>query len=122
MKKRTKILGSTLAITFLLMLVFIFTQHNGNKEQIIPALIFGVILVVSAIFSLKVEKRYFSEKSIIKIVISSLAIAFGLIILTAIIALPFVGFKSLDAVNQYMGIAWPTFALVVSPLAAKYVK
>ena len=122
MKTRTKILVSTLAVTFLLMFLFIFTQHNGNKEQIIPGIIFGVILVVTALFSLKIEKKIFSEKSIIKIIISSFALAFGIIILFMILALPFVGFKALDSLNQHMGTAWLVAAFVISPIAAKYVK
>ena len=106
MNKRAKILVSTLAITFLLMVLFIFTKHGGNKEQIIPFLLFGMVLVLVAIFSLKIEKSIFSGKNIIKIIFGSLALAFGVMLLVGILSLPFVGFKGLE-------IFWGTIQVII---------
>ena len=123
MKKSTIILVSTLAITFLLMLVFIFTRHGGNTEQIIPAIFLCIALVVIAIISLRVEKKIFLEKNIPKIIIGSFALAFGVMLLVGVLALPFVGFSGLDIImGQYTGIIWLVFTLALSPITAKYLK
>ena len=123
MNKRAKILVSTLAITFLLMVIFIFTQHGGNIEQISPFLIFGVALVFIAIFSLKIEKSIFSGKNIIKIIMGSFALAFGAILLIGVLSLPFVGFKGLEVIMGHnTGYYWLALALVLSPITAKYLK
>jgi len=123
MNKRAKILVSTLAITFLLMVIYIFTQHGGNKDQIIPFLIFGVVLVFMATFSLKIEKSIFSGKNIIKIIMGSFTLAFGAIILIGILCLPFVGFKGLEIIMGHnVGYYLLALALVLSPITAKYIK
>lgn len=123
MNKRAKILVSTLAITFLLMVLFIFTQHGGSKEQIIPFLSFGVVLVLMAIFSLRIEKGIFSGKNIIKVIIGSFALAFGAMLLVGVLSLPFVGFKGLEIIMGHnTGYYWLILAFIASPITAKYLK
>ncbi len=105
------------------MVLFIFTQHGGSKEQIIPFLFFGVVLVLIAIFSLRIEKGIFSGKNIIKVIIGSFALAFGAMLLVGILSLPFVGFKGLDIIMGHnTGYYWLILAFIVSPITAKYIK
>ena len=115
---------SVLAISFLIMILFLFVQHDATKEQLIPAILFGVVLVTTAIFSLKIEKKVFKGKNIIKIIFASFALAFALILLIGILALPFVGFEALELlVGNNTGIILVVLAVVVvSPITAKYLR
>ena len=123
METRTKILVSVLAISFLIMILFLFVQYGATKEQLIPAILFGVVLVTTAIFSLKIEKKVFQGKSIIKIIFASFALAFALILLIGILALPFVGFEALELLmGNNTGIILVVLAVVVSPITAKYLR
>ncbi len=123
MEKRTKILITALIVSFIAMALFLFLQHGVSKEQLIPVLVFGIVLVSVAFFSLKVEKKVFKGKSIPKIVIASFALAFALMLLVGILALPFFGYKALEAVMGHnTGVIWLVLAVLVSPIIAKYLR
>lgn len=123
MKKRTTALVTVLAISFFMMILFLFIQYGATKEQLILAILFGVILVTTAIFILKTEKKVFKGKSIIKIIFASFALAFALTLLVGILALPFVGFKALELlIGNNTGIILIVLAVVVSPITAKYLR
>ena len=121
METRTKILIAILALSFLGMAMFLVLQHGVPAEGLIPILLFGVFLVVAAIVSLKIEKKAFEGKSIPKIVIASFALAFALMLLVGVLALPFVGFEALETIMGHnAGIIWLVLAIFVSPITAKY--
>ena len=103
--------------------VFLFVQHGANKEMLVPVILFGVILVAIAIIGLRVEKKVYKGKSIPKIIFGSLALAFALMILIGVLALPFVGFEAFDAImHNNAGIIWLVLAVIVSPITAKYMR
>ena len=121
MEIRTKILIAILALSFIGMAMFLVLQHGVPAEGIVPILAFGIFLVAAAIFSLKIEKKVFKSKSIPKIVFASFALAFALMLLVGILALPFVGFDALETIMGHnAGIIWLVLAILVSPITAKY--
>ena len=121
MNKRAIILISALVVTFILMVLF--TRQVNNIEELMPSVIFGLVLVVLAIDSLKAESNKQSKTNAVKLLFASFAVAVGLIIIISVLALPFIGFSSFELVAEKSFI-YILFALtaIAYPIVAKYLK
>lgn len=105
------------------MVLFLVTHYGSGEGELIFYFVFGVILVLAAILTLKIEKSVFKGKSISKVILGSLGLSFGLMLLVSILGLPFFGFRLLDTIMGHnTGVIWVVSALLVSPISAKYIK
>lgn len=123
MNKRSRILILVLGLSFIGMMTYISKMQAFTSEFAFLGLLFGALLITIALIGLKVEARPFKGKSIFTVVFGSLAMGFGMFLLVIVLALPTLGFESIDAViSKYAGIIWLGLAIAMSPIAAKYMK
>ena len=74
------------------MVLFLVTHYGSGEGELIFYFVFGVILVLAAILTLKIEKSVFKGKSISKVILGSLGLSFGLMLLVSILGLHSLGF------------------------------
>ena len=97
----------------------LFISHGENNKPIL----FGVILVSLAFFSLKIENKKQTNRNFLKLLFASFAIALGVIILVSVLALPFVGFSGFELLaEKSFGYILLVFTAVAYPFVMKYMK
>ncbi|MCG7862737.1 MAG: hypothetical protein JAZ18_10155 [Candidatus Thiodiazotropha endolucinida] len=123
MEFRSKALIGTLAASFIAMVLYLASQHGAPVEFVVASITFGVALIGGAYLSQKSRSKSSQKPALPKIVFASFGLAFALMLLSSIIALPFVGFSGfLTILGPNVGAIWVGLAVAVSPFAFKYLR
>jgi hypothetical protein len=122
METRTKVLFVIFMASSVAMCVFLATKYKTRAFGIVAMVCFGVGILGGALYYMNVEKQEKGNVGFDDIAKASFGIAFGLLILSLVIALPFVGFAVLDSIIVYGIIVWPVLALLLLPIVSRYLR